>query len=170
MFPGDLPDKADSVFAGKSEASLRFLRFRPPKLERTAGLRESIERLSAEIRENVGIAIGEAQGSADRLAEAATAAKPDVTWLRDATVEASNRLSATGAQIAEQRERFTALLSSVDDGVEDAQSKLAQLASTLVQVEREAASLSNETGPALVASRRQPRRQTPATRRRAWHE
>jgi len=121
-------------------------------VERTAGLRESIERLSAEIRENVGIAIGEAQGSADRLAEAATAAKPDVTWLRDATVEASNRLSATGAQIAEQRERFTALLSSVDDGVEDAQSKLAQLASTLVQVEREAASLSNETGPALVAS------------------
>src|SRR5438309_3439957 len=59
-------------------------------VERTAGLRESIERLSAEIRENVGIAIGEAQGSADRLAEAATAAKPDVTWLRDATVEGSN--------------------------------------------------------------------------------
>ena len=52
----------------------------------------------------------------------------------------------------QQHERFAALLASVDSGVEDAQSKLAELASTLVQVEREAASLSAETGPALVAS------------------
>jgi hypothetical protein len=44
------------------------------------------------------------------------------------------------------------LLDSVDSGVENAQSKLADFASTLVQVEREAASLSNETGPALIAS------------------
>jgi hypothetical protein len=120
--------------------------------ERTTTLRDSIERLAAEIRESVGTAIGEAQGSADRLAEAATAARPDIGWLRDATVEASDKLSATGAEIAQQRERFGALLSSVDDGVEDAQAKLALLASTLAQVEREAASLSSETGPALIAS------------------
>jgi archaellum component FlaC len=120
--------------------------------ERTAVLRDSIERLASEIRENVGIAIGEAQGGADRLAEAAAAAKPDIGWLRDATSEASEKLSATAAQIAQQRERFTALLASVDSGVEDAQSKLAEFASTLVQVEREAQSLSNETGPALIAS------------------
>ena len=114
--------------------------------------RGSIERLAGEIRESVGIAIGEAQGGADRLTAAAAAARPDIAWLRDATAEASDKLSATGAQIAEQRERFTALLSSVDSGVEDAQSKLAQFASTLVQVEREVTSLSAETGPALVAS------------------
>jgi hypothetical protein len=54
--------------------------------------------------------------------------------------------------IVEQHERFAALLSSVDSGVEDAQSKLSELASTLVQVEREATSLSAETGPALIAS------------------
>jgi predicted nucleic acid-binding Zn-ribbon protein len=120
--------------------------------ERTAALRDSIGRLATEIRENVGIAIGEAQGSADRLTNAAAAARPEVAWLRDATLEASEKLSATGAEIAQQRERFGALLSSVDDGVEDAQSKLAQLASTLAQVEREATSLSSETGPALIAS------------------
>jgi predicted nucleic acid-binding Zn-ribbon protein len=120
--------------------------------ERTQGLRDSIERLATDIRENVGIAIGEAQGGADRLAEAAAAARPEISWLRDATVEASEKLTATGTEIAEQRERFTALLASVDHGVEDAQSKLADLASTLVQVEREASSLSNETGPALIAS------------------
>jgi hypothetical protein len=120
--------------------------------QRTAALRETIALLAAEIRDGVGTAIGEAHGSADRLAEAASLARPDIGWLRDATVEASEKLAATSAEIANQRERFTALLSSVDDGVEDAQSKLTELASTLVQVEREAASLSAETGPALVAS------------------
>ena len=120
--------------------------------ERTTALRDSIERLAAEVREGVGSAIGEAQGSADRLVETAAAARPDVGWLRDATTEASEKLSATSVEIVQQRERFMALLASVDGGVEDAQSKLADLASTLVQVEREAANLSAETGPALVAS------------------
>ena len=120
--------------------------------ERTAALHTSIEKLAAEIRDGVGTAIGEAQGGADRLVDAAATAKPEISWLRDATIEASEKLSATSAEIAEQRERFAALLSSVDNGVDDAQSKLAQLASTLAQVEREAASLSTETGPALVAS------------------
>ena len=120
--------------------------------ERTASLRESMERLTAEIREGVGTALGEAQGGADRLAEAAASARPEIGWLRDATIEASDRLSATGGAIAEQHERFSALLASVDSGVEGAQSKLAELASMLAQVEREATSLSAETGPALVAS------------------
>ena len=100
--------------------------------ERTAALRETIALLASEIRDGVGIAIGEAQGSADRLAEAAASARPDIGWLRDATVEASDKLSATGAEIAAQRERFATLLAGVDAGVEDAQSKLAELASTLV--------------------------------------
>ncbi|MFL6720464.1 MAG: hypothetical protein ACJ8FT_01495 [Sphingomonas sp.] len=120
--------------------------------ERTAALRDSIERLGTEIREHVGTAIGEAQGGADRLVEVAAAARPEIGWLRDATLEASERLAATGVEIAGQNERFAALLANVDGGVEDAQSKLAELASTLVQVEREATSLSTETGPALIAS------------------
>jgi hypothetical protein len=120
--------------------------------ERTGALRESIERLASEIRDNVGVAIGEAQGSAERLVETAATARPEITWLRDATAETSEKLSATGVEMAQQHERFTSLLSSVDGGVEDAQSKLAQLASTLAQVEREAASLSAEAGPALIAS------------------
>jgi hypothetical protein len=120
--------------------------------ERTVALRESIERLSIDIRENVETLIGEAQGGADRLAETAAAVRPEISWLRDATVETSERLATTGAEIDRQRERFATLLSSVDGGVEDAQSKLAELASTLVQVEREATALSAETGPALIAS------------------
>ncbi|HVI06453.1 MAG TPA: hypothetical protein VM711_10220 [Sphingomicrobium sp.] len=120
--------------------------------ERTTVLRTNIEQLATEIREGVGTAIGEAQGGAARLAEVAAAARPEIGWLRDAATEAGERLSATASQITEQRERFSALLASVDGGVEDAQSKLAQLASTLVQVEREATNLTAETGPALISS------------------
>ena len=36
MFPGDLPEEAETVFSRQAETSLRFLRFRPPKLEQTA--------------------------------------------------------------------------------------------------------------------------------------
>ena len=120
--------------------------------DRTTTLRDSIARLANEIRDGVGTALGEAQGSADRLVEAAAAAKPDIDWLREATAETSEKLSATGVEMAQQRERFSGLIANVDQGVEEAQSKLAQLASTLAQVEREATSLSAETGPALIAS------------------
>jgi hypothetical protein len=120
--------------------------------ERTAALRESIDRLSADIRDSVGTAIGEAQGSADRLAERAAAIRPDIGWVRDAAVEADDRLTAAATEIGAQHDRFASLLAAVDEGVGDAQSKLSELASTLSQVEREAASLSSETGPALVAS------------------
>jgi hypothetical protein len=120
--------------------------------ERTTALRESIGRLSVDIRDSVGTLIGEAQGGAERLAETAAAVRPEIGWLREATIETSERLAATGSEIEQQRERFSALLASVDGGVEDAQSKLAELASTLVKVEREAAALSAETGPSLIAS------------------
>ena len=120
--------------------------------QRTSTLRETIERLAGEIREGVGTAIEEAQGGTDRLGTAAAALKPEVTWVRDAATEASERLSATSAQIAEQEDRFTSLLATVDDGVGEAQSKLAELASVMAKAEREAATLSSETGPALVAA------------------
>jgi len=115
-------------------------------------LRETIERLTDDIRDGLGAAIGEAQGGTDRLLESATSARPEVAWIRDAAVEAGERLSSTGDRIIQQQDQLAALLATVDDGVGDAQSKLTELASMLAKVEREAASLSAETGPALVAS------------------
>jgi hypothetical protein len=120
--------------------------------ERTATLRESIDRLAGEVHEQLGSALGEAQGRADRLVEATASVKPEIGWVRDAAVEAGERIAATGAAIAGHQDRLTALLASVDDGVGDAQSKLTELASMLAQVEREAANLSAETGPALVSA------------------
>ncbi|HYX47915.1 MAG TPA: hypothetical protein VE820_13990 [Sphingomicrobium sp.] len=121
-------------------------------VERTATLGESVDRLTNEIRESLGTAIGEAQGGADRLAEAATSVRPEIDQIRQATIEAGQRLSETGDTIAEQQNRFTTLLASVDEGVGNAHSKLADLSSMLAEVEREAASLSAETAPALVTA------------------
>ena len=120
--------------------------------ERTETLRDSISRLAGEIRDGVGTMIGEAQGSADRLAASAGAIRPEIGWIRDAAIEAGDRIAATGGQIGEQQERFAALLSSVDEGIAGAQSKLSELTSVIVSVEREANSLSAETGPALVSA------------------
>jgi predicted YcjX-like family ATPase len=36
IFPGDLPDDAEAVFTSAGAADVRFVRFRPPRLERTA--------------------------------------------------------------------------------------------------------------------------------------
>jgi DNA repair exonuclease SbcCD ATPase subunit len=120
--------------------------------ERTEALRESIGRLAGEIRDGVGTMLGEAQGGTDRLLASTAAIRPEIGWIREASIEASDRISAAGGQIAEQQDRFAALLASVDDGVDTAQSKLTELASVIVKVEREATSLSAETGPALVSA------------------
>ena len=120
--------------------------------DRTGAIRDSVGRLAEEIREGVGAAIGEAQGNADRLAESAQAAKPEISWMRDAAAEASDRLSTTASQIAEQQDRLAALLASVDDGVGDSQAKLASLSSAIADAQAQATNLSAETGPALVAA------------------
>ena len=118
--------------------------------ERTAVLRDSIDRLTDEIRDSLGTAIGEAQGSADRLNTAAAGLRPEIGWIRDAAVEAGDRLFATNQGIADQQDRLTALLASVDHGVDGAQSKLTELAAMLGRVEQAASDLSAQTAPALV--------------------
>ena len=120
--------------------------------ERTGALRESIDRLAAEIRDGVGTAIGEAQGGTDRLVQSAQAAKPEIGWMRDAAVEASDRIATSASQITEQQDRLSALLANIDEGVSGAGEKLAGLSSAILEAQGQAASLSTETGPALVAA------------------
>lgn len=132
--------------AGAQDGALESL------AERTAALRESIDCLTGDIREGTGAAIGEAQGSADRLAQTAGAMRAEIGWIRDTTVDADDKLASTGARIEDHRQQVEALLQSVDQGVGGAQSSIAELASVIAQVQREAASLSAETGPALIAA------------------
>jgi uncharacterized phage infection (PIP) family protein YhgE len=120
--------------------------------ERTALLRDSVSKLADDLRDNVGTAIGEAQGSADRLVELATSVKPELGWMRDAAVEASDRMTDTAAHIAEHQDRFAALLAGLDDGVSTAQARLGELTSAIAQAQTEASQLTAETGPSLVAA------------------
>ena len=120
--------------------------------ERTGAIRDTMERLAAEVRDGIGIAIGEAQGGADRLAEAARSVKPEIDWVREAAVEASERLGSTAVQIGDQQDRLAALLASIDDGVGNSQQKLASLTSAIAEAQAEAGNLTAETGPALVAA------------------
>ena len=135
-----------SAQAGAQDSALGSL------AERTSALRESIDRLASEVREEVGAALGEAQGSADRLIHATSSVKPEIAWVRDAAVEAGNRMTETGGQIADQQDRLAALLASVDDGVTASQAQLTALGAAITQAPAEASNLSAETAPALVAA------------------
>ena len=120
--------------------------------ERTSALRESIDRLAEDVRQRLGTAIGEAQGSTDRLMEATAAVRPEIGWIRDAALEASERIGDTASHIGEQQDRFTQLLASLDDGVGSATFKIGELSAAIANAKEEAANLSAETGPALVTA------------------
>jgi len=134
------------VDAGTQETAIGAI------LERTAALRYSIDRLADDVRDGIGTAIGEAQGSADRLIASAAAARPDIGWVRDAAVEASERIGGTTSHIGEQQERFAALLASLELGVGGAQARISELTAAIAGAQIDAASLSADTAPTLVTA------------------
>jgi DNA repair exonuclease SbcCD ATPase subunit len=120
--------------------------------ERTGAIRESLGALATEIRDGVGVAVGEAQGGTDRLAESARQMKPEIAWMRDAALEASERLGSASEYITQQQDQLAALLASVDDGVGGSQAKIAEFTAAIAEAQAQAQGLSAETGPALVAA------------------
>jgi len=119
---------------------------------RTAALRQGVETLSAEVREGLAGALAEAESGASRLLAAAEATRPEIAWMREASIEASERIAASGQGIDAQQDRFAALLATLDTGVDNAGARLAELTAAIGTAEGEAARLSAETGPALVAA------------------
>jgi hypothetical protein len=132
--------------AGSQDSSIEAL------AARTAALRSGIDQLTAEIRDGLSSAIGEAESGAGRLIEAAGTAKPEIGWIRDAALEASEQIAASGSGIAEQADRFAALLALIDDGVGTSETRLGALSAALAEAQNEASRLTAETGPALVAA------------------
>jgi hypothetical protein len=118
--------------------------------ERTEALRGGIERLSASVRAQLGHALDEARGQADHLVESTRSVRPEVEWVRDAAREASERVGATAAAIADQQQRFAQLLAAVDEGTGSAEERLGSLAQAIASAQAEAERLSAQTGPALV--------------------
>lgn len=113
-------------------------------VERTTGLRAALEALQQDI--------GAAQGGTERLVETALTARPEMEWLRDAALTANERVAATGIQIADQQQRFAALLSAMDEGAGTADTRMSDIRTAIASAQEEATRLSNETGPALVSA------------------
>ncbi|HET7709342.1 MAG TPA: hypothetical protein VFK50_07395 [Sphingomicrobium sp.] len=120
--------------------------------ERTTALREEVAVLSVEVRERLTAGFTQAEADAERLLHAARSARPEVEWMRDAASEAAGRIAETGSGIAAQQDRLTALLASIDEGVIGAEQKLSSLAQAITSAQSDAANLTAETGPALVAA------------------
>lgn len=118
--------------------------------ERAAALQTYVGRLTSDVREQLSTAIGEAEAGTSRLVESTKAARPELDWMREAAIEASERINASATGIAEQQDRFAAFLASLDEGVADAGERLLSLASAINAAQNEATKLSNETGPALI--------------------
>ena len=117
---------------------------------RADNLRASVEQLAADVRSQLESALGSAEAGATRMIEASRQARPEIEWMREASIEASERIAASADGIASQQDRFAALLAALDDGVGSAEGRLSALASAISETQGEAARLSNETGPALV--------------------
>jgi hypothetical protein len=112
--------------------------------ERTSAMREAVEQLTFEI--------SGAQSAVDRILAAAQAARPEIEWAQQASIDTSQRLEAGAGAIEAQHDRLAALLAAVDTGVGGAERRLGELAEAVRTADAEASRLSAETGPALVAA------------------
>ena len=118
--------------------------------ERAAALQNYVGRLTSDVREQLSTAIGEAEAGTSRLVESTKTVRPELDWMREAAIEASERIDASASGIAEQQDRFTAFMASLDEGVAGAGERLLSLAGAISAAQNDAARLSNETGPSLV--------------------
>jgi len=94
----------------------------------------------------------QAEAGAARLLASAEAARPQVEQMRDAAIEAENRIEAGASNVEVQQERLAALMTSVDLGVGQAEQRLTELSAAIAAASEEAGRLSDETGPALVGA------------------
>ena len=118
--------------------------------ERAAALQTYVGQLTSDVKEQLSPAIGDAEAGADRLIRATETIRPELDWMREAAIEASDRIRASASSIAEQQDRFTTLLATLDEGVGNAGERLTSLASAISEAQTEASRLSHETGPALI--------------------
>jgi hypothetical protein len=118
--------------------------------ERAEALQNYVSRLTSDVREQLSSAIGDAEAGASRLTDATSTIRPELEWMRQASIEASERIATSAAGIAEQQDRFASLLATLDEGVGDAGERVLALAQAISAAQNEATRLCNDTGPALV--------------------
>lgn len=120
--------------------------------DRTTALRDGVAALSLAVAQELGGAFGDAEAGATRLLEASEQARPSIEWMRGAATETSERLVAGQQAVEASEQRLSAMLAAVDQGVVGAEQRLSELTQAIAAANDDAARLSNETGPALVAA------------------
>ena len=120
--------------------------------DRMTALRQGVDQLGDLLQGEVARQIGEAEAGTGRLLASAEEARPHVEAIRDAAVEAANRIESGASGVGQQQEQLAALMTSVDLGVSQAEQRLAELSASIMAAGEEAGRLSNETGPSLVAA------------------
>jgi len=118
--------------------------------ERAEALQTHVGRLTNDVKDQLSIALGDAEAGAERLIRSTERIRPELDWMRDAAVEASECIRASASSIAEQQDRFATLLATLDEGVGTAGERLGTLAVAITEAQGEATRLSHETGPALI--------------------
>ena len=118
--------------------------------ERAEALQNHVGRLTNDVKDQLWVAIGDAEAGAERLIRSTERIRPELDWMREAAVEASDRIRSSASSIAEQQDRFATLLATLDEGVGTAGERLGTLAVAITEAQSEATRLSHETGPALI--------------------
>ena len=118
--------------------------------ERAEALQNHVGRLTNDVKDQLSVAIGDAEAGAERLIRSTERIRPELDWMREAAVEASDRIRSSASSIVEQQDRFATLLATLDEGVGTAGERLGTLAVAITEAQSEATRLSHETGPALI--------------------
>ena len=118
--------------------------------DRTERLRTGLDALGLMLSGQMVSTLADAEAGAARLLESAQSARPNIEQMRDAAIEAADRIEAGASNVEAQQERLAALMTSVDLGVSQAEERLTELSASIAAASQEAGRLSNETGPALV--------------------
>ena len=121
-------------------------------VDRTERLRSGLDELGLMLSGQMSSTLADAEAGAARLLASAETARPNIEQMRDAAIEAANRIESGASNVDAQQERLAALMTSVDLGVSQAEQRLTELSASIAAASEEAGRLSNETGPALVTA------------------
>ena len=115
-------------------------------------LRSGLDELGLMLSGQMSATLADAEAGAARLLISAETARPNIEQMRDAAIEAANRIESGASNVEAQQERLAALMTSVDLGVSQAEQRLTELSASIAAASEEAGRLSNDTGPALVSA------------------
>ena len=120
--------------------------------DRTAALRDGVTALSLAVAHELSGAFSEAEAGAARLLSSSDQVRPSIEWMRGAAIETSEHLVAGQQAVAASEAGLGAMLAAVGDGVGGAHARIGELNQAIAAANADAARLSNETGPALIAA------------------